>query len=340
MPALHRPVDTRDRFLAVFGDQPVVCAVALDAGFTRSAIRAAVSRGLLDRPRRGVVRVAFPPGVASRPSAATLAEHLATLRAAVSSVGDGAMASHESAAILHGIATPSTRLPPVVQLVHPGAANFTSPGLLLRISPVPDRHRAVEAGIACTGVARTAVDLARRRRLPAALVALDSAARILVARDTETSGPELRGAVLEPEHRERARSELRDALDSCFGWAGTVSVRDALEFVDPASESPLESRSRGWFLQAGLPRLHIGRPIRCRGTTYWADFCSEAHGVIGEADGWAKYGDTAADMREAMERERARQRDLEADGWTLVRWASTDPRRAVVHRMATALGVA
>jgi hypothetical protein len=340
MPALRRPLDTRNRFLAVFGDQPVVCAVALDAGFTRAALRAAVSRGLLDRPRRGVIRVACPPDVASRPTFATFAEHLGALRAAVSSVGEGAMASHESAAALHGIATPSTRLPPVVQLVHPGASNFTSPGLLVRISPVPDRHRAVEAGIACTGVARTAVDLARRRRLPGALIALDSAARILVARDTGASATALREAVLEPEHRERARSELRDALDSCFGWAGTVGVRDALEFVDPASESPLESRSRGWFLQAGLPRLSIGRPIPCRGRTYWADFCSETHRVIGEADGWAKYGDTAEDMRAAMEHERARQRDLEADGWTLVRWASTDTRRAVVHRMATALHAA
>ncbi len=334
MPAHHRPLATLERFLAVFGDQPVANAVAIDAGFTRGALNAAVRRGLLERPRRGVVRAV--DGTEYVP----FAEHLAGLRAAVTTVGEGALASHDSAAVLHPVARPSARPPTVTQLVHPGASNFTGPGLILRTSPVPARHRAVVAGIPCTGVARTAVDLARRRRLPSALIPLDSAARLLVARATGTDGAALREAVLTPEHRDRARSELRDALDTCFGWAGTVGVRDALELVDPASESPLESRSRGWFLEAGLLRLSIGRPIRCRGRTYWADFCSEEHGVIGEADGWAKYGDTAAEMRAAMEHERARQRDLEADGWTFVRWASTDPRRVVVHRMATALHLA
>jgi hypothetical protein len=42
-------------------------------------------------------------------------------------------------------------------------------------------------------------------------------------------------------------------------------------------------------------------------------------------------------MREAMDRERRRQRDLERDGWRVVRWSSTEPRLTVVTRMSDAL---
>jgi hypothetical protein len=255
----------------------------------------------------------------------------------MASVQPGALGSHESAAVVHGIATPASVLPDTAQLVRPGRSGFTGPGLVLRSTPVPRHHRTEVDGLLVTSIARTAVDLARGHRLPQALIPLDSAARILVARATSVVGNSLREAVRDADNRSGAIAELREALSHCHGWAGTVAVRTALEHVDPASESPFESRSRGWFVEAGLGALDPGRPIACAGTTYWADFCSLEQRVIGEADGWSKYGPTDREMRAALDRERARQRDLEAAGWRVVRWSTTESRRTVVNRMASAL---
>jgi hypothetical protein len=211
---------------------------------------------------------------------------------------------------------------------------------VLRAAPLPPCHREIVDGLPTTSLARTAVDVARGRPLAAALIPLDSAARLLVARASSTSGNVLRHAVRDPELRAHARAELHDALGHCFGWAGTVAARTALHHVDPASESPFESRSRGWFIEAGLGPLDPGRPIPCAGRTYWADFCSDEKTVVGEADGWSKYGETPAEMRTALEAERARQRDLESRGWRVVRWSTRDRRSAVVHRMRSALQTA
>lgn len=119
--------------------------------------------------------------------------------------------------------------------------------------------------------------------------------------------------------------------------AGTVRVREALPHVHPAAESAHESRSRGWFITAGLGPLNPGTPIPCGGTTYWADFCDPDRHVIGEADGWSKYGTSPDEIRTALENERRRAADLQHDGWTIVRWSTSDSRWTVVHRMSRAL---
>jgi len=59
--------------------------------------------------------------------------------------------------------------------------------------------------------------------------------------------------------------------------------------------------------------------------------------VIGEADGWSKYGTTDSGVRAHLTAERERQRDLEGAGWQVVRWTSTDYRRTVLRRMQAAL---
>lgn len=327
MPAVHRPVHTVQRFVATFGDEPVSYAAAIQAGFSPRALRTAVQRGLLLRPRRGILWAGT--GDAS--------SHPVEVRAQLRVVGQGAMASFDSAALLHGIARPSSQPPAVVQLVKPDAAGFTGPGLIVRCSPVPTRDRTTAQGLPCTSIARTAVDLARGRPLHSALIPLDSGARLLVAERTSTSGNDLRHAVRVPEHRAAVRHALSAALDALVGWAGTVAVREALAHVDPASESAAESRSRGWFVAAGLGPLAPGTPIPCGHSTYWADFCVPEHRVIGEVDSWAKYGGTAAEMREAMDRERRRQRELEAAGWRVVRWTSTEARPTVLARVRDAL---
>jgi hypothetical protein len=318
----------------------------MSLGLTRAALRAAMARGLLVSPRRGVLSIGLtgpliglgPSGLGSEGRPAWETAYLARIRAAMLSVSPRALASHESAAVLHPVALPTAGEPGVVSLVVPGGVNFDGPGLRVRGSGVPSHDRVVVNGLRATSLARTAVDLARGRSLPAALIPLDSAARALVASSTGASGTALRRAVRRSQDRQRALAELDLALEPCFGWPGTRAVRAALLHADPAAESPAESRSRGWFLQAGLGPLDPGAPITCGARTYWADFCDPARRIIGEVDGWGKYGDSSAELRRALQGERSRQRDLESAGWRFVRWASTDRRHAVIARMSTALG--
>lgn len=350
MPRTRRPVETAAAFEAAFGTDVVPWDVAVVAGFTRGALDAAVRRGLLHRPRRGVLRVAGPhsadEGAGDSPTirprmrvraAAPFEVHADATRAAMAAVGEGYAATHDSAAILLGVARPTTREPGDVQLASLRGPGFVTPGLRVRATPVPDEDRTEVDGVAVTGLARTAIDLARGQTFASALIPLDSAARRIIARDTGAKGNELRRAVRQRELRQRAADELQRAYLACFGWAGTVVVRRALDVVDPASESATESRSRGWFLEAGIRCLAAGEPVVVRGRTYWADFCSREHRVIGEADGWSKYDGTPAEHRQAVERERERQSDLESDGWLVVRWTSTERRNSVVTRMSSAL---
>ena len=60
MPAIHRPIETLDRFVREFGYDAVPLASALAAGFTQSQLRAAVARGVLVRVRHGVLAAPDP----------------------------------------------------------------------------------------------------------------------------------------------------------------------------------------------------------------------------------------------------------------------------------------
>jgi len=200
VPATARPADTAASFRREFGDDVVTRAMAVGAGFSRGQLRSAVNRGLLESPRHGLLRVT-PDSAAPRdamaplrptdqPGAAALAIHIAAVRAALQAVGPDAYASHESAAILHGLARPSTASVPRVMLVRPGAANWSGPGVVVRGSGLPDDARTIVHGVPATSLARTAIDLARGHRLPEALIPLDHASRLLVARRAADSrGP-------------------------------------------------------------------------------------------------------------------------------------------------------
>jgi len=319
--------------------------MAIGAGFSRESLRSALRRGLLVRPRHGYLAVPGPPEdndvrtptIERAETARTT--HLASLRTEIVAMRDGALAALDSAALVHRLPRPSAEMPSRVQVTRPGASHDSGSLAVLRGSGVPEHQRTVVDGIPTTDLLRTAVDLARGQRLPAALIPLDAAGRRIVERETGARGNALRHAARSPGLRQHAADELRSALAECFGWPGTVAVRTALECMDPASESPLESRSRGWFLESRLPVLQIGYPIASGDRTYWADFCDPQRRVIGEADGWSKYAADTRARRDAWDAERERQGRLEADGWRFVRWTSSDPRRTVLSRMTRALGL-
>ena len=341
MPPLHRPQRTAELFAARFGPQPVSTQQALESGLTRAALDAAVQRGLLTRPRRGVLALPPPGPTAERSgllaaSAQDGAQVVAALSAARQVVGAGCVVTDDAAALLHGLPRPRARFPEEICFATDGAA-FIGPGVRIRTTPIPPEHRTVVDGIPVTTLERTAIDLARGCSLPSALIPLDACARRIIAATTGAEGNSLRCHVHEPSMRSHARDTLHRALRECFGWAGTVVVRQAIDLVEPASESPTESRSRGWFLVAGIRGLRYGVPIAVGGGTYWADFCSPEHRVIGEADGWSKYGGTPEEHRRTLTAERERQTRIETEGWRFARWTSIESERTVVTRMRNAL---
>jgi hypothetical protein len=149
----------------------------------------------------------------------------------------------------------------------------------------------------------------------------------------------------EPEARSRAVASFSPLLAAAYreeyGWPGTVVVRDALAYIDAGSESAFESWSRGWLIQRGLPRPLVGQAVRgASGKRYWVDFLWATEGVIGEADGLGKYGTDETTVRRALAAERARQADLEAAGYVVIRWSSHERPAVWLGRLERHVGLA
>jgi hypothetical protein len=243
----------------------------------------------------------------------------------------------KSAALLHGTWTPG----PPARLVHatvPGQPDRWSPGLRVHSSRLPEEFVTTVRGIRVTTLARTAVDLARGRTLPFALVAVDGAYRRMVDEERLGAGWELRARSVPATAHRTVRAELEAALQVTWSWPGTRVVRQAIDHVEPASESPFESWSRGWMLLAGLPDPVVNMTVRgASGRTYVGDFVWRSHRLIGEADGVGKYGANEVDVRAHLREERARQTDLESAGWRFVRWTTGEPGGRIVSRIAQSL---
>ena len=273
------------------------------------------------------------------------------VRLAMSGLSPRAAVAHAAAGAILGIASPWERDARELDVIVPGQAERRDGGIRVHQSRLPAHHVIEVRGIRVTTPARTAVDLARGEPPERALVPLDSAARLLVAAQaglwtpgattavTARTARAWREAVRDPVLVEAARAALREAYGQVFGWPGTRVVREVLDLVDPASESAFESWSRGVMLQAALPSPEVGVAVRgASGAEYWADFLWRGRRLIGEADGWGKYGGTVPDVRDRISRERRRQQDLEAAGWRLLRWDPHEPRRAWLLRVRAALG--
>jgi very-short-patch-repair endonuclease len=223
---------------------------------------------------------------------------------------DGCVASHESAAVIHGL--PVLGLPPQVIATRARGAWRGGPDDRIRIAPLPPAHVTAIDGLAVTTVARTVVDVARTGSLRDALVTGDAAIRRC------------------------GRSTIDRALDDSRAWADLGGVARNLARLDGRSESALESLSRAVFVEHKLPAPELQVELTSPAGCYRVDFLWPAQRVIGEADGLGKY-DGAASLRA----EKLRQEDLERLGYRVVRWTwrdmVVDPERTI-GRLRRALG--
>jgi len=184
------------------------------------------------------------------------------------------VASHESAAYLHGLdllLPTGTTVPRVTLTRKPqDPSRSLVRGALIRVARLPTDHVTTVFGVPVTTVARTVMDIARTTGFMEGVVAADSAL--------------YKHAVVKVEYA----IILRD----CAQWRGIVRARQVLNFADSRAESALESVARVRFAQFRIPQPGLQVNIRgAQGFIGRVDFCWEEYQTIAEADGAMKYAD-------------------------------------------------
>jgi hypothetical protein len=267
----------------------------LAAGLTERELERMLERGNLTKIRRGAYISGCMPD--------RDAVHRLRVTAAMHELVAGAVSSHVSAAILHGLPTWGIALDRVTVTRSCRSGGRVDRTLHTRTAElVPEEIRLVN-GIPVTSVARTVIDLARTVSFESSVVVADAA----LAQGLVTIG------------------ELAVALDRASGWPGVPRARRVVAFADGRSESVGESRSRVAVHRAGLPTPVLQWAICDPGGRYIgrADFGWPDFGLVGEFDGRLKYrrllrpGQSSAD---AVFEEKLREDAIRAERLTVVRW--------------------
>ena len=215
----------------------------------------------------------------------------------------GAVVSHASAAILHGL---PVLFVPRAPIVTAAARSGHRQGLDLHLAAIDAAERGEWYGAALTSAARTVVDIARSEGSICGLITADAALR-----EGLTSLPALAESVI-----------------AATGRPGNRAARWVAEQADAASESPLESLTRARILLADLPRPRL--QVWIGEANARVNMLYERERLIIEADGMLKYM-TPADLRD----EKRRQERLERVGYRVLRvmWDDVfgDPTEFVIR---------
>lgn len=210
---------------------PFSYSAALARGVTRQQLRTAVRLGHLYSPARGwYARAGEAHEIAERWEVIR-ADHLRRLDMALHTYR-GAVASHDSAAIVHGLplmVSPRAE----VHLVHvedyPTSRRL--PGVILHHADSGPTQVEEVDGRRVTSAARAAADVMRTRRVPHSLAMLDQALR----------------------ERTLTLEEVEATLAGQRRWVGKTRAREVLSLVDVRRESWAESFSYGVLAAADLP---------------------------------------------------------------------------------------
>ena len=289
-PVLHRAVNLRA------------------AGYGEDDVRRLVRSGVLVPVRRGayVERERAPDDGAAR--------HALLLRAGLAELGAGAVASHVSAAVLHGLPTWGLPLDRAhVTFDRPSGGRLDA-RVHVHTAPLHGGDVVMVDGMPATSVARTVVDVARRMPFETAVAVADAALRSAGKSEVDIAA---------------CHAQLRAATGRAKGWPGVPAARQVLAFADGRSESVGESRSRVAIARAGLLTPALQLPVRLGGATAYCDFGWPAQRTVGEFDGKVKYGRLLRPGQEpgdAVYAEKLREDAIRAEDWEVVRWAWADLR--------------
>ncbi|MBK8458852.1 MAG: hypothetical protein IPL43_00400 [Micropruina sp.] len=273
----------------------------IDQGLTHREVRQLVRRGEAQRIRHGGYLLG-PAAIPATPDQVHRRLALATW----SELAEGAVLSHYSAAVLHGLPLLGEGLDRAWVTRASGGHGRRDSVLHLRRCPLGPDEVTQAQGVQVTTPSRTVIDLARTASFEQAVVVADAALRIGVT-----------------------YQDLADGLERAKGLPGVGQARRVLAFADGRAESPWESISRVRMAQVGLPAPQLQCVIRTAGGEFVArgDFGWTAERTIGEFDGKVKYADllkpgqTAADV---VIREKRREGQIRAQGWWPVRWGAAE----------------
>jgi Transcriptional regulator, AbiEi antitoxin/Protein of unknown function (DUF559) len=282
-------------------------------GISPPLLRSLVRSGELIRMRQGVYAT---KRAADWAAADPVRAHALKALAATATVGGNAVASFQSAALLHQLSLLTSPPAGTVTLTLAKQWNRAKPAdVVFHASELPPEHVTKLYNLRVTTVARTVADLARTLPFMDAVVVADSALN-----QEKTSKP-----------------EILQVLERSKGWPGVRQARRALEFADERAESPLESAARVVFAEAGLEPPELQVTIHGEKAQFAArvDFLWRAQKVIAEADGLVKYND-----RKDLLDERERDHQLREAGYTAVHFTWREifqtPEEAIA-RLRTAL---
>jgi Protein of unknown function (DUF559) len=280
------------------------------AGIPQGRLRALIATGQLVQIRRGAYATSGVLAEAKRDPCLRPALDVAAVRALRGRTG---VASHQSAAAMHGLRLLTT--PPkgaVTLTVPPGKrkGGYGRSGVTCHMADLPREHVTELYGLPVTTAGRTVIDIARTSPFMEGVVLADSALR----------------------ERCTSKTDLRRVLASCAQWPGTTTAKAAVDFASGLAESVLESCARVVFHERGLPPPELQVHVFGHGGTPIArvDFMWQKYRVIAESDGLLKY-----DSGQTAIKELARDRLLREAGYEVVHftWKElfTDPERVITR---------
>lgn len=282
-------------------------------GLDDKAIRRLVQGGQLVRVRRGYYRRPVPSDDQARqnwPLGEAEARHRFLMEATYRTMAAGSVFSHVSAATLHGLPVPARMLDRACILRHGSGSGAITRTSHRTYAPLPPEDVTEKDGLPVTTLVRTVVDLARALSYVDAVAVGDAALALGLQ-----------------------RAQLLNALGR--PRPNNAKARAALNFADPASESPGESRCRATMRLAGLPIPTLQFIVRDgRGVEVArSDFAWEDLGVVGEYDGLVKYGRLLRPgqaLHEVLVAEKRREQNIRRCDWWIGRWIESDLRN--IHK--------
>lgn len=232
-----------------------------------------------------------------------LAERTPTLHLQVQALQTAlpdAVASHGTAAAMLGLPVPRD---PRVHLTRPPQAGVSErPGVVTHRAALAETDVVRREGVTLTTAPRTFVDLAARLPLVELVVVGDAAARLV------------------------GQEALAAATEAAGGRRGVVRARQALDLVDPGSDSPSETRTRLLLHAAGFSGLRHQVVVRDEYGDWVSrpDLADVEARVAVQYDGLVHLQNGPQQWRSDVDRdERTR-----AEGWEVVVLTSLDLRRS------------
>ena len=239
------------------------------AGTSTRQIRALVRQGALVRMGRGFYATAELAATTVRLG---FGEHFLSAYAAIGALGPGTVASHRTAAHIHGLdlLTGPRRIVTLTRPPGRGSRSAKS-GVHLHVARLATGHVSHRFGLPITTVARTVVDLARTTSFREGVVTADSALHQHLT----------------------SKKELLGVLADCRRAPGSLMAAQVVEFADGLAESALESIARAAFHDCRLPAPEL--QVRIGGDEFIGrvDFLWRPYRTIAEVDGAIKYADPA-----------------------------------------------